>query len=86
MDFILAADMEKQNLAVYLQCLEHETVAVVLITQMGLTEYVSLETAERFPMSGCITDIKFLYKFWLHFYNCTVDFETSVMCSEHFSL
>jgi len=32
MDFVLGAGMEKENLAVYLQYLEHETVAVVLIT------------------------------------------------------
>lgn len=31
-DFILDAGVEKENLAVYLQYLEHETVAVVLIT------------------------------------------------------
>lgn len=32
MDFILDAGMERENLAVYLQYLEYETVAVVLIT------------------------------------------------------
>ena len=63
MDFTLDAGMEKENLSVYLQYQEHETVAVFLIIQMGLTEDISLETRERLLVNRCITDIKLLYTF-----------------------
>lgn len=46
MDFTLNAGMEKENLSVYLQYQEHEIVAVFLIIQLALTEYISLETRE----------------------------------------
>lgn len=51
LDFTLDAGMEKENLSVYLQYQEHETVPVFLIIQMGLTEYISLETTARLLVS-----------------------------------
>jgi len=51
---------------------------------MGLTEYTSLETVEKFPMSGCITDSELLYEFQLLLYSRTVDFAPRVMWSGRF--